>query len=156
MFRKRKKLLLDSWVDSALDWFGGPTSGFTAGGQRDWFDARSQSDTVVEEKQQEFFLFFDDHLVKIKFEAFITRRMFRLRATILELDGRPILTEEQEKKAVEITQPTISEDDQRILVATVLTNFGVRVGQKMGVVTDGFAQNYARFLRMRNHLDQKV
>lgn len=139
MFRREKKPVWSPPVDGWTDWFVNP-----------------QSDTVVEKKQQEFFLCFGQHLAKIKFEAFVTRRSFRLRATVLELDGRPILTEEQEKKAAEITQPTISEDDQRILVAMVLTNFGVRVGQKMGVVTDGFAQNYARFLRIRDRLDQKA
>lgn len=146
-------------LDKVVDWL---QRGFFSSGAGGWLgpvDSLSEENTgAPEKKQAEFYLFGNDYLAKIRFEACRQPNpcRFRLKAVVLELDGRPILEGEQEEKAVEIIkQLHISEKDQRDLVQQSLANFGVDLGRGLRIVDQNFAWDFVRFQRLRANLFEK-
>lgn len=151
MFKKEGKGIMGSF----LDWFFMTNEGETVPWDS-WLNDRAQYKSgIVEEKKKEFYFCGDKHLIKACFEAVARKYEVQLKVFVLELDGQLISSEEQEQKAEKIIQSQISENDQRLLMVKVLANFGIGEIESMGEVSDNFARNYARLLRLQSDLYQQ-
>ncbi len=148
----------DGIIDLFLNWFLADTGNacFDTTNWDSWLNNRAQyNNETVEEKKKEFYLYCDGHLAKVRFEALLKKHYAQLRVVILEVDGRLILPEEQEQKNKQIISLQISQDDQRLLMTKALANFGINGIKNMGIVSEDFARNYARFLRLQAGLYQE-
>ncbi len=141
--------------ESFLNWFLGNKKYSDVVDWGDWLNHQIEDLETVEEKKKEFYLYLEGHLVKVRFEAMVKRRYARLKVLILELDGQPISLDEQEKTAEEMAEYQIVEEDQRRLMTKVLVKFGVGEIKNMAMVSEDFARNYARLLRLQSGLYQQ-
>lgn len=142
-------------VDSFLNWFLGSKKYSDVVDWGAWLNYQIEDDETVEEKKKEFYLYLEGHVVKARFEVVVKERYAQLKVLILELDGQPISLCEQEEKAEEIRMYKITEEDQRRLLTKALAKFGVEEIKNMAMVSEDFARNYARLLRLQSGLYQR-